>query len=239
MANNYFHFKQFTVFQDKCAMKVCTDACLFGAWVSNKLITENILTDSILDIGTGTGLLSLMLAQQTKAKIDAVEIDEMAAKQAAENFHSSPWANQLKLYHEDIKLFSSSKKYDVIISNPPFFENNLKSNNTAINYALHSEVLNVEQLFENVIQRLYDGGYFFIMLPYSRSKYCISLASTKEFHLCETTTVFQTEKHTSFRTMFMFSKIKQEASNSSIIIMEDRKYSESFTNLLKPYYLKL
>ena len=137
MANQYFQFKQFTVQQDACAMKVTTDACLFGAWVANRINGLDLKGKHFLDIGTGTGLLSLMVAQQTDASIDAVEIETAAANQAQENFEQSPWNNKLFLHNSSIQTFIPQHKYDFIFTNPPFFFNDLKSKNHARNIALH------------------------------------------------------------------------------------------------------
>ena len=119
MSNNYFQFKQFTIHQDKCAMKVCTDACLFGAFVANEIQDKTI--NHILDIGAGTGLLSLMLAQKSNAAIDAVEIDKSTYEQAEENISQSSWKEKITVYNSGIADFYSNYKYDLIISNPPFF----------------------------------------------------------------------------------------------------------------------
>src|SRR4026209_1473778 len=122
MPNNFFRFKQFTVHQEQCTMKVCTDSCITGAWVADYILRNQLQVLNCLDIGTGTGLLALMLAQKTGMLIDGVEIDNDAFVQATENFADSPWEKRLHSFHADITTFPTSKEYDLIISNPPFFE---------------------------------------------------------------------------------------------------------------------
>src|SRR5690242_10504161 len=195
MPNDYCQFKQFLIKQDKCAMKVCTDACLFGAFAANCL---PITAHRLLDIGTGTGLLALMLAQKNEnVKIDAVEIDEAAAQQAKENFDNSPWEERLNVYHTSIQQFinSTQNKYDVIICNPPFFENDLKSENKQRNLALHSDALSLEELVSVVDELLKEEGNFFCLLPYHRTKYFEELLL--KYKLCVKEKVFikQTPKH--------------------------------------------
>ena len=113
MANTYFQFKQFTIHQDKCAMKVCTDSCVFGAWIP---IPKN--TQHILDIGSGTGLLSLMMAQRTNAIIEGIEIENNAYLQSVENFNNSKWSDRLHMHHGNIKDFAFNKKFDLDIDEP-------------------------------------------------------------------------------------------------------------------------
>ncbi|HEX5652644.1 MAG TPA: methyltransferase, partial [Chitinophagaceae bacterium] len=131
MANSWFRFKQFTIHQDRCAMKVTTDACLFGAWVTEQILNADKLTPitearKILDIGTGSGLLALMLAQQTAHSIDALEIDQQAFEQARENIQASSWPDSIAMIHADARTFQPEFHYDIIISNPPFYEKELK-----------------------------------------------------------------------------------------------------------------
>ncbi len=121
MSNDFFQFKKFTVFHNHCAMKVTTDACLFGAWVANKMSEKDWNGKNLLDIGTGTGLLSLMIAQQNNLHIDAVEIDFVAAEQASQNFSSSPFRESINIIHTDILGFKQ-EGYDCLVINTPFYK---------------------------------------------------------------------------------------------------------------------
>ncbi len=173
-------------------MKVCTDACLFGALVADQVKTK--ASTNILDIGTGTGLLSLMLAQRVPALIDAVEIDEAAYQQAKENFEQSPWKERLSIFNTDILKFDAGKKYDCIISNPPFFENDLKSSDKNKNAAKHDTTLTLEQLLQTVQKLLNEDGSFAVLLPYHRIEECILLAEKIGLYLNKKVLVKQTDK---------------------------------------------
>jgi tRNA1Val (adenine37-N6)-methyltransferase len=244
MPNDYFQFKQFTIQQAKSAMKVCTDACLFGAIVadeisrsSSEISSHNI--DNILDIGTGTGLLSLMLAQQVKANIHAVEVDENAFQQAHENIKQSPWNDRITVHHTAIQDYQPTTKYDFIISNPPFFENDLKSEDTKRNLALHSEALTLQELLDNIKRLLTPTGSFAILLPYQRSVYFDDLASKSGYSLQQKTVVKQTEKHQPFRSMLWYATQQTTRREHEIIIRQKENYSKEFISLLKDYYLYL
>ncbi len=243
MANTYFSFKSFTVHQEKAAMKVCTDACLFGAWTSLHAIKPE--TKQILDIGTGTGLLSLMLAQFTNATIDAVEIDENAAMQAKENFDASPWKNQLFVHHQSMAeyLQEQDKKFDLIISNPPFFENQLKSSQHNRNLAMHSQEFSLNFLAKAMVDLLSDDGIGAVLIPYQRTEEWRELALRERlsiFHCCY---VKQTEKHPFFRSMILMrksiieEKINKTETKEEISIKIGPEYSDVFKSILKPYYL--
>jgi tRNA1Val (adenine37-N6)-methyltransferase len=237
MPNNYFQFKQFTVFQDKCAMKVCTDACLFGALVANCPPP----TANCLDIGTGTGLLSLMIAQKdTLAKIDAVEIDNAAAEQAKQNFSASPWAERMHVFNTDILSFKPNKKYDNIISNPPFFEDDLKSPDQVKNNAKHDTALSLIELLQIVQMHLNEDGLFAVLLPYHRVNYFIEEADNTGLYLTKQILVKQTGTHDFFRGILFFSKTKNLLQNTEITIKDNKeKYTTEFTTALKDYYLHL
>ena len=242
MPNNYFQFKQFTIQQDKCAMKVCTDACLFGALVANcNPDSYRESTANCLDIGTGTGLLSLMLAQKNSSvKIDAVEIDALAAEQAKENVAASPWADRINIFNEDILSFDPGKQYDCIISNPPFFEDDLQSPDDSKNKAKHNTSLSLIQLIQVIDKHLAADGFFAVLLPYHRVEYFITEATKAGFHLYKQILAKQTMKHKFFRGILFFSRKEKEFENREIIIKDtNQNYTAEFSALLKDYYLFL
>lgn len=228
-------------------MKVCTDSCLFGAWIADAIQNSTPkLRDkikNILDIGTGTGLLALMYAQKNaNAIIDAVEIDASAAQQAKENFEASPWKENLTVYQNPIQQFnlSAQKTYDLIITNPPFFQNNFKSNNSKKNIALHSKVLNLEELSISIKHNLSNTGNCAVLLPHNRSTYFEQLMSDNQFYLNQKILVKQTTVHHYFRNILTFSKQKTKTIITDITIQDiDNNYTSIFTTLLKDYYLNL
>ena len=239
MANSYFKFKQFVVHQEFCAMKVTTDACLFGAWCAEKI--THLPIKNILDIGAGTGLLSLMLAQQNiLAMIDAVEIDKAAAQQALSNIDNSIYKNNITVYNSPIQNFESKKLYDFIISNPPFFENDLKSEKVNKNVALHSTALSLKELICSIKSNLDSYGYFAVLLPTHRVEYFKTLAL--DFNLIFETNVKQTEQHAVFRVMLMYEHSQSKTLKQGEIFIKHKNsnnYSPEFIQLLEPYYLNL
>ena len=242
MSNTYFQFKEFTVQQEKTAMKVCTDACLFGAWVAEQIQHPTFNIQKILDVGTGTGLLSLMLAQKTSAKIDAVEIDEAAAQQAKENFRTSPRNNKLHLHHSSIQQFNQStyQLYDAIISNPPFFNQSLKSIDDKKNIAKHTDELSYKVLSKTVYNLLNDDGKFYILLPYELFNDFAVIAERQHLYLEEKINVKQTEKHSYFRTIGVLTKkVPLRVAEREITIKINNEYSRECIHLLNDYYLHL
>ena len=238
MPNNYFQFNHFTVQQENCAMKVCTDACLFGAYVADEIKDKSLF--NILDIGTGTGLLSLMLVQKTTAQMDAVEIDTAAYQQANKNFQQSSWKERLSIFNIDITQFDSNKKYDCIISNPPFFEGDLKSSHSNKNAAKHDTALTLLQLLQVVVKHLQKDGFFAVLLPHHRVNYCIDEAAKLNLYLNKKILAKQTAKHDYFRGMLFFEKQQGAYSSEEIIIKNaNGDYTGVFTLLLKDYYLYL
>jgi tRNA1Val (adenine37-N6)-methyltransferase len=236
--NTWFQFKQFTIHQEKSAMKVCTDACLFGAWVAKKLEDNKIITENVLDIGCGTGLITLMIAQKSSAQIDSVEIDKDAFEQAKENIHLSNWNERINIHHNSVTNFKSSKKYELIICNPPFYENQLKSDNDERNMAMHATTLSHLELAIAIKNNLAENGFAAILLPCSSVKKMKEMLLTQKLFIDEKLDVAHSPNHPLFRSMLLISGIKKELSEYSVAIKNtDREYSKEFTELLKDYYL--
>jgi len=236
MANSFFQFKEFIIHQDRCAMKVSTDSCLFGAWVASIQKSPK----NVLDIGGGTGLLTLMLAQKSNARFDCVEIENECFEQLKANINDSKWKNQCSIFNADIKNFNPEKKYDLIISNPPFYENQLNSASDKINLARHHSGLLLSDLFDVVERLLTEDGKFCMLLPAIRRNESIEKASALNFFPEYIVDVKQTNNHAIFRSMFCFTKISKQTTFEEILIKEDDgNYSAAFAELLKEYYYSL
>lgn len=230
-------------------MKVCTDACLFGAVVARRLQTASgktcmvidvSSTQNILDIGCGTGLLSLMLAQKTNAGIDAIEISKDAFMQAKENILSSPWKDRIQVIHADVKAHAFTKQYDLIVSNPPFFEHHLRSPEEGINMARHDESLTYKDLLHIVYRLLSPDGCFAMLIPYHQSKGVVQLANDAGLYVHYHISVKQTPKHHCFRSIYRFSiREPYQVTEEELIIKDGGSYTEEFVILLKDYYFNL
>lgn len=222
-------------------MKVCTDASVFGAWVAEKIINSKLPVADCLDVGTGTGLLPLMLVQKNpETIIDAVEIEENAYEQAKENFTNSKWNRRLNIFHTDVMNFAPRKKYDLIITNPPFYENELLSEEKNKNLAMHDKGLTLDNLITIIKTHLASTGCFAILLPFYRIKYFEDMASHNNFFLQEKVLIRQTPSHNFFRGILFFSNINADVKTNELTIKNNEDmYTQQFTELLKDYYLKL
>ncbi len=232
---NGFQFKQFTVQQQNTAMKVTTDACILGAY------TDVAEAKNILDIGTGTGLLSLMLAQRTNAKITAVEVDDNAYQQALENVQDSIFKEQIAVFHQSIQDFTARNKglsFELIISNPPFFQNHLKSQQEKRNMALHTDTLSFEDLIASVIQLLAPAGQFVVLLPAYESSVLEILALEKGLYPQKKLLIRHRKESKILRIITTFGLAKKELAQEELIIRNlDESYTAQFETLLKAYYL--
>lgn len=238
MPNNYFQFKQFTVNQDKCSMKVCTDSCLFGAWMAKKI--ENKLPGKILDIGTGTGLLSLMIAQKSPAYIDTIEIDENAVAQANGNFQASPWNGQLQAFRGSVLSWIPTSKYDCIVSNPPFFENDLLPQTEGKKNSKHGNSLTLHELIKITNALLANDGFFGVLLPYSRTSYFEKQALKHSLFVNEKLCIQQSTNHSYFRAILFMGREQHVVKQTELSIRDNlNEYTPEFIELLSDYYLYL
>lgn len=244
MPNNYFQFKQFVIRQDRCAMKVTTDGCLFGAWVAVAVRSQDPIAigsgvGSLLDIGAGTALLSLMIAQKNNAKINAVEIDKGAFLQASENIEASLWSERIEIFHADIKDFNPSTKYDIIVSNPPFYENEWQSGDLKRNTAHHSRELLLNELLDIIAASLKPEGIFYLLLPFKRHEEITQLLEQKKIFLSQKILVRQSDDHDYFRFMIEGGFERTAGTNTGELSIKNKngEYTREFTALLKDYYL--
>jgi tRNA1Val (adenine37-N6)-methyltransferase len=235
--NSFFQFKQFKVNQDKCAMKVCTDACVFGAWVSVEK------AENILDIGTGTGLLSLMSAQRNKtSRIAAVELDAEACEQARENVKNSPFHNRIQVFHSAIQDFAVEEKFDCVISNPPFFQADLKSPDPKINLAHHAGSLSFNDLLQAAERLLRPTGNLNILLPVEEGFVFQDLAERSGWFMSRKLTLFHQNGKKPFRALMRFNRDESAVTalvNTELCIYEEdgKTYHPEFKKLLQGYYL--
>lgn len=235
MSNPYFQFKQFTVWHDRCAMKVGTDGALLGAW------TDVAGAGRILDVGTGTGLVTLMLAQRSvDASIVAVEIDEAAAVQAHENVSNSPWANRITVLHSDYKALEVEEGFDLIVSNPPYFVDSLQSPDRQRSLARHASDLTYAELLSKSVSLLRPGGRLALVLPMDSLSEICRLAPYFKLQLCRQTDVRTTVKATPKRVLVCLTLGDCTFCHDELVIQEaPQTYTPQFVALLKDYYLKL
>lgn len=235
MANPYFTFKQFTIRHDRCAMKVGTDGVLLGAW------THINHSHRILDIGTGTGLIALMLAQRCPhVFITAIDIDSDAVEQALENVQSSPWANRIEVALQDICIYSTNQRFDTIVSNPPYFIDSLKCSDNQRNTARHTDTLDSERLLSSVSRLLTDDGRFSVILPAEQTEMLIQTAYTQGLYPSRKTAVITRPGLPPKRILMEFQKTRKAYQTDELVIeLERHVYSEEYIALTKEFYLKM
>lgn len=236
MSNPYFQFKQFTVWHDKCAMKVGTDGVLLGAWTS----VQN--AHKILDVGTGTGLVALMLAQRSlpDADIVALEIDETAAGQARDNVTRSPWKERVEVVQADFRSYQSSDKFDVVVSNPPYFVDSLECPDRQRNAARHNDSLTYEELLEGVAGLLAEDGAFTIVIPVDVADRVKMIAAVKNLYAVRQLNVITKPGGVPKRTLITFTFSNQECVVEELLTeLARHQYSEEYIALTQEYYLNM
>ena len=234
-----FKFKQFTLNQDRCAMKIGTDAVLLGAWCP----IDNT-PKSILDIGAGTGVLALMLAQRTNAdQIDALEIDEQAYEQCVENFEGSAWADKLFCYHAGLDEFvdEPEDEYDLIISNPPFYSEDFKTENEQRDLARFQDAMPFEDLIEAADLLLSENGLFAVVIPYKEEERFIDLCAEYELYPVKATRVKGSHKTPIVRTLLAFKRFELSVLTADELVVEINRheYTDDYINLTQDFYLKM
>jgi tRNA1Val (adenine37-N6)-methyltransferase len=233
-----FQFKQFSIHHDRCAMKIGTDAVLLGAWcpIDNSPF-------SVLDIGAGTGILSLMLAQRTSAEqIDALEIDEDAYEQCVENFEVSPWSDRLFCYHAGLDEFvdEPEDEYDIIISNPPFYSENYKTDNDSRDLARFQDALPFEELVDAANLLLSENGIFAVIIPFKEEERFIDLCAEAELFPVKVTRVKGSHTTPIVRSLLAFKRYELSVLEADELVIEINRheYTDDYINLTKDFYLK-
>ncbi len=235
--NRPFHLKQFSLFHNKSTMKVGTDALLLGIWTDVKSANH------ILDVGSGCGILALLMASRSEAFVDAIELDEASYLEAKNNFVNSSFANRLEAIHENFNTFSigRNKKYQLIISNPPFFINDMRSAEKTRSIARHGDSLNYQELCKGVVQLLDKNGYFSIVLPYDESKIFIDIAKKTRLYINRQMIIFPKRGSQPNRVNLELSSTNTNEiiSEKFVIREENGQFTEQYIHFFKDYLIGL
>jgi tRNA1Val (adenine37-N6)-methyltransferase len=230
-----FHFKQFSISHDRSTHKVGTDGVLLGAWVNVDGASR------ILDIGTGSGVVAIMLAQRTSpsAKIDAVEIQESDAKQAEANVKNSPWSEKVSVIHSAIQDFKPDHQYDLIVSNPPFFINSWLPPDQSRSKARHSHELSFPDLVANISQLLVPEGKFSVILPFTEGRQFIRLAEGLGFFLSRKMSFRSRQDKPIERLLIEFSRTAGDVKEEELVLyVKNEEWTEEYRALTRDFYLK-
>ena len=236
MSNPVFHFRQFSIRQDKCAMKVGTDSVLLGAWADVSSPCCNVL-----DVGTGTGVIAMMIAQRSsQAMIDAIDIDYDACVQASENVEKSPFRDRIRVIWQSFFDFSTEKKYDLIVSNPPFFKNALLSPDKKRNTARHSNSLPLKQMIEHSIPKLSENGRIALILPSLLSEELDFIIATHGLFERRRTDVITIEGAQAKRFLIEMTVYNPQKKSSDVMILEtkDHQRTGSYKALTNDFYIQ-
>ena len=235
MSNNYFKFKRFTIEQENCAMKVGTDGCLLGGWFNCAG------SKRVLDIGCGTGLISIMAAQRSNAHITGVEIDDTAAVQARKNADNSPWGERIEIASCDFLEYGTDGKFDAIVSNPPYFVNSMKCDSETRTLARHSDTLDCRMFFKKSIELLADGGCVSIVIPCDIMEEWKVAAMEQTLYPTRVTFIKTTPRKAPKRVLIEFRADSNCVAVEDTLILETSpgEYSDDAKRILGDFYLKL
>ena len=235
MANNYFNFKEFTIFQDKSAFKVGTDGVLLGA------IAEVSDMNRILDIGTGTGLISIMLAQRCGAEIVSIEPDDESFSQACDNVSLCRWSSRIKVLNTDLKnYFPGTEKFDLIVTNPPYFSDSIRNPDPRKSAARHNDSLSSEEILNGVSRLMENEGRFQLIMPYVEGNVFIAEAQKYGFFCNNIVKIRPLPTSETRRLILTFSKQQLKSTERFLTIEHGRRheFTEEYINLTKDFYLK-
>ncbi len=236
MANAYFQFQRFTVYHDRCAMKVGTDGVLLGTWA------DVAPARRVLDVGTGTGLIALILAQRGQALIDAIDIDADACSQAAENVRRSPFADRVRVWHQPLERYSPPEPigYDLIVSNPPYFDETLKSPDRKRNLARHADTLPLEDLLLHAKRLLAPEGRLALILPFDQLNRFMAKSQEADLFLRRLTRVIPIEGGRPKRLLAELTLVPTPPPAHDELVIEnaDHHYTEAFVAMIRDFYLR-
>ena len=234
MANSWFRFKQFTVWQDKAAMKVTTDGVLLGAWVR----VDSRIT-SVLDVGTGTGLIALMIAQRCGAVVDAMEIDPLSAEQARENVSRSPWPDRIRIVEGSFQEYAAATeiRYDLVVSNPPYFSDSMKPADRAKSRARHAESLTANDLLDGTLKVLKPAGCLAVILPAAQAGEFEFLARDRQLYVIRQCEVYPLKEGEPAWMLLELSLRPRERVKETLVI-RNGDYTPEYRRLTGEFYLK-
>lgn len=234
-ATDVFYFKQFRVKDDRSTMKVGTDAVLLG------VAADVAAAQELLEVGTGSGVIALCLAQRSQARIDAIDIDRESAEQARENAVASPWAERIRVIHVSFQEFAATmdKKYDLIVSNPPYFSRSLKSGHHRRNISRHNDLLGFEELIALSAQLLTGEGSLWVVLPLRESAEFMNIATTKEWHLHYRLSFIPREGKAANRVVLGLKRTKTAQVREDLLVHRnsDGDFSDGFIRFMKDFYV--
>ncbi len=235
MSNNYFDFKRFRIYQDKCIFKVGTDGVLLGA------IADVNDVKTILDIGTGTGLIALMLAQRSDAEIVAIEPDKNSFEQASMNINNSKWSNRIKVENTDLQNFNPrGRRFDLIVSNPPYFADSLKNPDSRKAISRHNDTLTNKNLLDGVSVLLSENGKLQIIMPYAEGNVFIADAATYGYYCNNILKIRPLPTSEIRRLILTFSRNRIRTKEKFLTIEHGKRheFTEEYINLTRDFYLK-